>query len=825
MANTIPFGRGRLRRYVATGLAVALGVGFLAAALILSSTMSASVNRRVAGTVPAAAVVVSPSRSATAEPDDLTAAQIEAVSHVPGVSRVDPGRTDTLGLAVRGSAQFVLGTTATPGLQAAQGRAPTGTAEVALGRSAAQASGAGVGDRVTLGAPSGQPGSPPGKPATVVGIVDELPAELAGSAGTPVVFATNDALATWTGRPGVTRLTAVTTDEAAADAARAAITASIGAGYDVRTGSEEADHLVREAAGGSDALTKVVLVFAAVALFVCVLVVANTFAIVLAQRARELALLRAIGADRRQVFRSVVAEAVVVGLIASLVGVAGALGATAALVAALRSAPATAGQLDVWAASPVDVLAPIGVGVLLTLLASLAPARRATAVSPLAALRPQAAEAVRRVGRLRIVAGIALAAVGFGLLAHGAVAHSLLTGLPGGAISFVGILVLAPVVVPALLGLTRGTTGRLVGVPGALAADNARRNPARAVATSSALLVGVTLIAMTSVGAATGQRAAEAELDRQYPVDVTVEGIAAADAPRLRGPLSGIAGVARVADAPAATTVPLGAVAEANAVGVAAESRAAMRDQEPLAALADGTMIVSAVTAGRAGVAEGARVQVRGHTFTVHVENDALADITLTRADLGRLDAAAAPGGLWLRLGDDVDVAEIVAEVHRVAGDVPGAQIGGAASGRQELQRTIDTVLLVVVALLLAAVVIAVVGVGNTLGLSVLERTRESALLRALGLTRGQLRGALAVEAVLLALVGIVLGTALGIVYGWAGVSALLGEDVAAVQLEVPAVRLAVAAAAAVAAALLASVLPARRAARVAPAEALAGAE
>lgn len=238
-------------------------------------------------------------------------------------------------------------------------------------------------------------------------------------------------------------------------------------------------------------------------------------------------------------------------------------------------------------------------------------------------------------------------------------------------------------------------------------------------------------------------------------------------------------------------------------------------------ALTPGTVGLSEDYLEASGLQEGSTVMVSGpdgsHDATV-VELG-LGEIVLPADDLAALDGSAEEAGLLIRLAEDVDVGAVVSEIRRVVDS--GAWVDGGAAARLELSNVLNILVLVTTGLLGVAVLIAVVGIANTLALSVLERTRENALLRAMGLTRAQLRGMLTVEGVLLAVVSALLGIGLGVTYAWFGVRTLLpeGTDMA---LAFPLTELAVILSVAVVAGLLASVLPARRAARIAPAAGLA---
>lgn len=476
-----------------------------------------------------------------------------------------------------------------------------------------------------------------------------------------------------------------------------------------------------------------------------------------------------------------------------------------------------------------SIVAPFVAGTVVTVVAALFPALRATRVAPLVALRPEVPTTTRtRAGVVRIGAAALLVLGGGAALILGARAGQLGVAIPGGMVSFVGILLGAVVLVPALVRVAGVLPRRLAGVPADLAVENAVRNPARAAATTSALLVGVTLITMMSVAAMSAQGAITDYLSARYPVDaqITADGTGLTSA--VVESVSRTAGVARVVtltssrlslaggDPDTVTGIPT------DTVGDVLRSRAATS----IAQVKPGTVVVADWVAADRHLVEGSRTTLGRTTVTVHVMKEPFAAVMAADRDVAQAGATAltgtvSAGTVLVRLTDASDPGPTMDRLAATLRNVPGVVVDGAAPQRVEFQRIVDVVLLIVTGLLAVAVLIALVGVGNTLSLSVLERGRESALVRALGLTRGQLRASLSIEAGLLALVGAVAGILLGIGYGYAGARALLGQ-IAPVPLVIPWDRLAIVAVIALAAGVAAAWLPSRRAARIAPATALA---
>lgn len=806
--------RGQGRRLLSAGLAVGLGVMFLAVTLLLSDTLAAGLRTQVAGSIGDYTAVVSD------DSGEITPAQEQTVRRTTGVAAVEAVQSRTI--ISGGNTVVGLATAPTQGRGSyPQGRAPRTDGEIALTENALAALSVDVGGTVSVPAESGPPGAA-AEPVVlrVVGVV-EPSGDTTFPTSMPAGVATNATMSRLAGKTSYLELRVVGTPGTSPEQLRDALAAAIGPGPSVRTGAEEVDHRVQQLAGGHDLLTQVLVGFAAVALFTCMIVVANTFTILLAQRQRQLALLRCVGAGRGQIVRSVLAEAVILGALASLAGLVLAVGLGELGVFAADRYLADVLPVDGLVVSPVALLAPFGVGIVLTVLAALLPAVRATRTSPLAALRPETPP-TGRVRVVRVVLGVLGVGAGVGLLGWGVSQGDLTGGIAGGFLSFAGVLALGPVLVPLLVGAVRGLARVSVGAPGALAVENARRNPRRAAATTSALLIGVTLITMMTVGATIARTVSDEEISGQVPVDAVVssatgEGVTAAQVERLRT-VPGIEATTVIHEIPEATI--RGREETVVAVSlVDPEVRDVLRAPRLVEGLAPGVVLLDPTTAANAGVVDGGTVTVPWGRATARV-----AKVGAPVAPVSDVSGRQGRAVVWLRMADDADPDEVSNALNRAAADEGGLQVSSPAAARAELDRAVDAVLLVTIALLAVAVLIALVGVGNTLGLSVIERTRESALLRALGLTGRQLRGMLAVEAAVLSAVAVVLGVAMGIGYGWAGIATLFA-DIAddGVPLVVPWARIALVAAVAIVAGLLASVLPARHAARVAPAAALAG--
>ncbi len=810
--------RAHAARLVASTVAIVIAVGFVVATVTLSETTRSTMLEAVGARYTSTDVVVT---STTGAPLDDVARDVAAL---PGVAAVDLARSTSVQALVPGrtGAQYLLvdSVAEDPALRwqhLAGGALPDRPGEVAV----SERVGAEIGD-VLIATTYDDEGREVTSEATVVGVVDLRGDPSAGINGR--AFVVGEQVETWGGL-GPSELRIAGWPRTDPPLLAAEVRSGLeGQAVDVRTGEEQAVREAEALTGDARVLTLMLLVFGTVALLVAGLVIANTFAVLLAQRTRELALLRCVGATSRQVRRSVLAEAAVTGVAASALGVGAGIG-LAALVSALvgTDSPVPLAGVTVPLSA---VLGGLAVGTVTTLLAALAPARAATRVAPLAALRPLDPAPLRsRGGVRRLVAGLLLVVPGVALMVAGIAVGDVLLSVPGGALSFLGVVLLAQRAVPPVV----AAAGRLVrsgGVTARLAGGNATRNPRRTAATATALLIGVTLTSAMVVGAATTRATAQAGLAAQYPTDVVVTGNSEDGVPAsLVGRLEAVDGVQ------AATALTAGGLTgpdgyETWSLGVdPAEAAPVLRSTDDLPLPAEGTAVLPWWTVDTWGIEDGDEVTLSGdggsRTFTARLGDTD--HPLLTTTDLTALDPDAVADTLWLRLADGADPAAVVDEVTDVAGAaVPTAAVTGLASERAALDEVLDVLLLIVTGLLGVAVLIALIGVGNTLALSVVERRQENGLLRALGLTRGQVRGLLAWEAALVAGVAAVLGVVLGTAYGLIGVASVLG-DYGEVVLSMPWLQVGAIVVVATAAGLLASVLPGRRAARTPPVAALAG--
>ena len=866
---TLALMRRSLSRLVPAGLAIALGTAFVAATLLTGNVMTRSTYDGMTAQYAAADLVVRADGSAAQPLDDSTLA---TVLDTPGVSSAAGLRIAEVQLS-HGSRQLtqpVIPVTSDPALNplvVTSGAAPTTNGQIALPQAMGRRLGVGVGDTVTAtwwpaadstdpasGSPTqttaeatagaaAEPTSPPDRTITAELTVTGLVADPTGaySQWGGMGLSTPDAATQWSGgqQASLDAVLLTTTD---VEATRAALTEALPAGTLVRTKDQAAEQRVSELSDGSNQLVTVVLGFAAIALLVAALVISNTFQVLVAQRTRTLALLRCVGARRSQLRTAVLTEGALLGLGSSAVGVLAGLGlAQLALVVLGRM------HLDVPLPAVVPmsvsvVLVPLAVGTLVTVAATLVPARAATRVPPIAALRPEDAPTTSSgAGRFRLTSSLVLVIGGLGLLAAATAMAALGggdrtrpentalmllgVGVLGGAASFIGVLVGAVLWMPRVV----AALGRLLGGLGPasrLAAANTQRNPRRTAATSTALLIGVTLVVTMRAGAASARSSLTSLLDEHFPVDLVVEagptdgGRAELPADTL-GAGRGTNGVAHAATIEG-TTAQVGS-SDVTVYGLSeADARSLLHDPALTRALAAGSVLVST----RIMPQQGTTLQLSSASHPTPVAVTAVpaplaaGSVVATPALLRQLTASPEARSVWAALAPDADAATVLSDVQDSLSR-SSVSISSAAARRAGYERVIDTLLGIVVALLGVAVLIALIGVTNTLSLSVLERRRESATLRAIGLTRRQLRGTLAMEGMVIAGVGAALGIVLGLLYGWAGATIIFGTTAKA-NLAVPWSDLGLVVVVAVLAGLLASVLPSRAAVRTPPVASLA---
>ncbi|HEX3620701.1 MAG TPA: FtsX-like permease family protein [Acidimicrobiales bacterium] len=825
----------KLRLFL-TAFAVVLGVSFVAGTFVLTDTINHTfdvlfhtINAGVDVSVRAASGFGNDNSTGTSR-DTVSASVLDTVKKVPGVAVAEGAvggyaqLVDKSGKAITTAGAPTLGVswTANPDLSPLRlrsGREPRKDGEVVVDAGTAKAHKLAVGDQVKILFQG------PSENFTIVGVTGFGSADnLAGATlaafdvttaqrvlGKVGAFDSIDVKAT----SGVSTLTL-----------RDRVAGVLPPGVEVVTSQQVADESAKQVQQALSFLGTALLVFAGISLFVGGFIILNTFSILVAQRTRELALLRALGASRRQVMLSVVAEAGVVGLFASIVG----LGLGILVAIGLQSLLKAFG-IDLPTSGtkvlPRTVIVSLIVGLVVTVLSSIASARRASKIPPMAALQ---GAGVEQGGSLRrratvgvIVAVLGAAAMLRGLFAGGSGALPLL-GL-GAAVVFVGVALLSPLASGPMARVIGAPLPRMAGVSGVLGRQNAMRNPRRTAATAAALTVGLALVATVSVLAASIKSSAADVVDKYLAADYIVG--ASGFNPTISTDLA-----ARLSKAPE-----LAAVSALQTGEWKSQGQTRTLDGGDPATL--GQVLKLDVTAGDIGGLSRGELLVDETEFKdkhykigeivpmtfartgtqdirvagTYAKNDLLGNYLVSTATYDanftdRLDfvvlAKAAPG---------VAPATSRAAVEAVAKDFPNVDVRDQAQFKKQQEQQVNKVLGLVTALLALSIIIALFGIVNTLALSVFERTRELGLLRAVGMARRQVRSMIRGESVIIAVLGAVLGLAVGVLFGWAIVAGLSDQGITHVV--VPGGQLVLYVVLAAIAGVVAAVFPARRAARL----------
>jgi putative ABC transport system permease protein len=582
---------------------------------------------------------------------------------------------------------------------------------------------------------------------------------------------------------------------------------------------------------GIDIIGNILLIFAGVSLFVSIFIIYNTFSIVLGQRTKELALLRTVGADPVQLRRSVKLEALVIGTLASAVGILAGVGVALGLRALFGAIGADLPDSPIIISGrTIALAAAVGIGV--TFLSSIGPARKASRVPPVAALR-DGVDAGSVSGRVRTVVGLLAMALGLAQLALGlfvASGRTLVIALMAvGSIGFfVGVTLLSPLVAQPLTRAMGWPLEKAFGTSGALAHQNAGRNPQRTATTAAALMIGLALVTMTLTVGESGKAQLRSTLDSSVQADylAITEG---EDARPFSRDLTTALAASPVTDELTSfryTRVAVdGGIRWVMGTDLAATDALfdlgvdEGRGYDP--AVRD-AMMVSNEEAEAAGISVGDVIpltfesgQSRDMTV-IGIYNDDIVTEDPFVIDFSTWDAVGGPtNDNWIALSlvEGVTETEADAAFAPVAADYPQISITTANDYVERIEAEIDQILAGVNVMVALAVIIALIGIANTLALSVFERTRELGLLRAVGMSRRQLRRMVRLEAALVALFGAALGVAIGIGFGWAAVMALPATITS--TLAVPVTRIVILVAVAGVAGLLAAWGPARRAAKL----------
>ncbi len=828
-------------RLVLSMVAVVLGVAFVAGSYVFTDTLDRAFTGLTSGAV--GDVIVRPAgaggggggfggaEGARTVPQSL----VPELAAVPGAARAD-GRITAFGTFVVATDGKLLGGGGPPGIAVSyspgpaangvptatlsSGRWPASDDEIVVDADTAQASGYRLGDTVDLVTSTAQPRVT----GTLVGTAEFGGTSLVGA--TIVMFDAHRAQELYLdGKDAWSQVWVTAAPGTSQAELKAAVDRVLPEGYESATGDATA---ARAATRIDEALSFVntfLLVFAGVALTVGAFLIVNTFSILVAQRSRELALLRAIGASRRQVARSVLLEAGAVGLVGSAIGV----GLGVLLAVGIKAVFGRIG-LDLSAnelvIQPRTVVVALVVGLLVTLVAAYLPARRAGSVPPVAAMRDDAALAEGGMRWRAVIGGLLVTAGLVGMVGGLAGWGSEPTYVLGAGIFgvIVGTALVSPFVGrPVLAGLGWGYR-RAFGAVGRMAEQNSRRNPRRTGATASALMIGVSLVTMMSVLGASAKASIDKALAEDVVADYVIsnvvgQGFSAAIADEVEAS-PGVGDVVRVraarlevdGDREFASGVDPTALERVAAPKVVTGSLTDLgNDGVALSvgyAADHGLTVGSPVTVGFAGDERSGRV-----VATYEPDIVLTSDVTMSLAGFEALGVPPTDRAVYVTAAPGADRAVVKQSLDTAVEGLPTVSVKDQAQFAEQQRRPIDQLLFIVYALLGLAVVIAVLGIVNTLALSVIERVREIGLLRAVGLSRRQLRLMLRLESVAIAVLGAVLGIVLGLAFAVALQRSLVDEGIDV--LAVPWAQLALFVGVAAVVGVLAALWPGRRAARL----------
>ncbi|MCH0538324.1 FtsX-like permease family protein [Streptomyces sp. MUM 203J] len=812
-------------RMALSAVAVLLSVAFVSGTLVFTDTMNTTFDKLFS--VAAADVTVSPADSetddampATGRPETLPASLVERVAAADGAADAEGAVVSTAVTVVDGENKNLGPTSGAPTIAAnwtrndlrsmeiSSGHEPRGPTEVMVDSGTAGKHGIELGDRVRTISVNGD------FTGTVSGIATF---RITNPGAAVFYYDTATVQRELLGGEGLfTNINVAAGDGVSDERLKRNVAAELGGdsgAYRLQTQEEAADSMSEDVGGFLDVMKYAMLGFAGIALLVGVFLIVNTFSMLVAQRTREIGLMRAIGSSRGQVNRSVLVEALLLGLVGSVLGVGAGVGLAVGLMELMGAMgmELSTGDLTVRWTTPV---VGVALGVLVTLVAAYVPARRAGKVSPMAALRDAGTPADgKAAGRVRAVAGVLLTAVGAGALllatrAGEAAEGSVYLGL-GVVLTLVGFVVTGPLLVGGVVRALGAVVLRVFGPVGRMAERNALRNPRRTGATGAALMIGLALVAGMSVVGSSMVASATDELDRSVGADFLVQ----AANPGQPTPIVPQARAA-VEKAPGLTHVTRYRLTEGTVKapgGAEEDARFAVTDptyvddirRETLAGELSAAYGKDAVSVGseyaeKHGVEVGDRVVVAfagGSEATLTVRavtsDDTGIDKGMMYTSLATLERYVPADRLpqpWLLLAQAEEGRETAAyaALKEALAEYPQYAVRDQTDYKEQIQSQVGQLLNIVYGLLALAIIVAVLGVVNTLALSVVERTREIGLLRAVGLSRRQLRRMIRLESVVIALFGALLGLGLGMGWGAAAQKLLALEGLGVLDIPWP---------------------------------------
>lgn len=831
------------RRYFSTGLAVAISTAFIVITLLFSNTMTSSLTGSVRNSYRGTTSVVTYS-PADDEALNMTAAQVgndfdaltQKIAKIQGVTAV--GITTQHPIAVKaGNDQttlFLSPALAEPlsAVKMTEGKAPATASEIVIPQRTAKESSLKIGDKVTS---LSRDDAVSAHEFTIVGTYSSGNRALAPSYVTTEGFEASTGMKPTgeihvaTNAPSVNKYGNPSTDDQEQWTHKLTTELASVKGVKVTSVSATVDKSLREIQVSAAMLTAIALIFPAIAILVASVVVSSTFRVLLQQRRRELALLRALGGSTKQVRSLVRRETYAVGGISSLVGII--LGLLLGGFGLSAITEDTTFVDVISSISPLYVVLVWLFGTLLTVFVGRRPARAVSQVPPIAALSPinEVDATSQKSHRVALTLGLLLTVLCGGSLFASLRIHNesqkFLASFGLSLLCLVGILITCTVIVPAA---TKFFGKLWPGMLARMARENTVRNPGRTAATGTSIVIGVTLVVTMMVGASSMRDSLINEVNERRPFDISVSNFSdEALSSDIQSRISSTDGVAATvpvystvggANAEDGTIAPGGSGSEdAGTMPILGQPNYSTVAHSSVDQIDDATVMVSL------GSLDGKNIKLcaaEGSCMTLKAKYDknAKAPYEISQANLLKIAPKAPITGMIVKLKDGASATDVQKNLTKID---TGLSVGGSAIEREMYTDIINQMLLIVVGLLGVSVLVALVGVANTLSLSVAERTRENGLLRALGLTKRQMKSMLALEALFISVTGALIGTACGIFFGAIGILALPLEGIT-VFITIPWMQILAVVMIAILAALVASWLPGRRAAKVSPSVALA---
>jgi putative ABC transport system permease protein len=838
----------RKLRALGTALAVFIGVSLVAGTYVLTDTINAAFEDIFNESLKNTAVVIThrqPVRQQSGEAPTLPARLLKRVRSVAGV-RLAAGAIFTPGGIFNGThavgSQFApkfISSELPPGLESltyVAGRRPANGTEVSLDKAAADDAGLKLGDEVRVA------GERRARTYRLVGLTELGGASFGGASIAQLTLPQAQLVTDMRGR--FNQISVASEPGVTADVLRARIERVVPPSVRVETGTQNANRQSRQIRSDLSFLPTFLLVFAGIALVVGAFVIFNTFSITVAQRIREFGMLRTIGASRRQILRAVLGEALLVGILASGLGLAGGLGFATAIEAIFRAV-----GVGLPTTSPVfqtrTIVVALLIGVVVTLVASMVPAIRSTQVPPMAALREVEPLPGRRRSAIYAAISAILCAGGLGLLLIGLFANvrdsgqaAALTG-GGAAAVLLAVSLFSPRLVRPLASAIGAPLERMRGLVGRLARENAQRKPARTAATAAAVMIGLALVVFVTIFAAGLNKSIANAIDSNFQGQLEIQNTdgfspipaAAASAVR-RVPGVGLVSTLRIAEVKVdgvSGTQQVGGLDPKTATRVLSLDYQDGASANTLRDLSDEGAIVSQSFADSNDLGVGDRLTVLSQTgkrpsyrIVGAVKDNAnlLGSFVVTQAAMARQLGITEDTYDFVRLAPGAGAAAVKARIKPLLRrGFPTAEVLNQTQLKQQQEGSVNGLLNLVYGLLSLAVVVSLFGIANTLALSIHERTRELGIVRAVGMSRRQVRRMIRYEAVITALIGAILGLVLG-----AAFAALVTQPLAdqGFILAYPVGTLLLIVIAAALAGVLVAIGPARRASRLDVLDALA---